>query len=353
MNKITKIVASLILSFAVSMSAFAGELTVTGTAKATYSTYSGNANGDNSIGVANELGFSAAGELDNGWTWNYAIALDPDGTTAGGGSAINDDSKLTLTTPYGTFAACGSDCGLGAQLAWSANAYAVITDTAFAEGKQEPVNISSYQNVQYHTPAGLLPFGTVLKAAYAPSGNTVNGSANTANTTKSATIGNTTQYSISTSPIDGLAVSASYTDQEGGDVAGQTDDQSEEGGAIAATYAIGSFKLGVGKAWRAPVLADVTTSTNGATTAEFYENTNYSVGFNVNDNLSVSFSRETSEVNYLTSTTVAYDQETDSIQAAYTMGGMTLAVSRSTYDNVDYKNKNDVTETLLAVTMAF
>ena len=64
MNKITKIIASLLASTALTFSAFAGEMTVTGTAKATYGTVSGQANGDNGVGVANELKFSA-GLLSN------------------------------------------------------------------------------------------------------------------------------------------------------------------------------------------------------------------------------------------------------------------------------------------------
>ncbi len=80
MKKITKILISLFASTMVSLSAFAGELTVTGTAKATYNTVSGVANGDNTIGVSNEsvsneLDFNASGELDNGYTWTLANSV--------------------------------------------------------------------------------------------------------------------------------------------------------------------------------------------------------------------------------------------------------------------------------------
>ena len=97
MKKITKILISLFASTMVSLSAFAGELTVTGTAKATYNTVSGAANGDNTLGVANEFTIGAAGELENGWTWTYALDMDP-ADTAAGGAALNDDSALTLST---------------------------------------------------------------------------------------------------------------------------------------------------------------------------------------------------------------------------------------------------------------
>jgi hypothetical protein len=350
MNKLSKIIVSLMTSFALSFSAFAGELTVTGTAKATYSSLSGQVTGDNTIGVANELKFGAAGELDNGWTWDYFVELDP-GSAAGGGNAINDDSSFAVTTPYGVAKFCSSECGLSAAGNFNANAYAWITDTAYAEGKVEPVNISSYQNMQLHTPAGLLPFSTVIKAAYAPSGSTVVNSANASNTTKIATLSNTTQYRVETTPIDGLDISASYTEQDGGDVTGATDEQQSESGTIAAKYAFGSFTVGLGKSYVAPRIADVTGS--GATTIESYENNDMSIAFAVNDSLSLSYSSEKSEMTYNTSTTASFDQDTKSLQAAYTMGGMTLALARTDYDNVGYADTVNATENLFAVTMAF
>ena len=79
--------------------------------------------------LANELKFAASGELDNGFTWDYFMELDPDGT-AEGGSALNDDTSFAVTTPYGVVKACASECGLGAHGAFSQNAYAWITDTA-------------------------------------------------------------------------------------------------------------------------------------------------------------------------------------------------------------------------------
>ena len=55
-------------------SANAGELSVSGTAKATYNIESG-ANTGKGLGITNELNFSASGELDNGYTWSYSCLL--------------------------------------------------------------------------------------------------------------------------------------------------------------------------------------------------------------------------------------------------------------------------------------
>ena len=51
----------------------AGELTVTGSAKATYNHQGGGSAANNSgknLGISNELMFTASGELDNGYTWS-------------------------------------------------------------------------------------------------------------------------------------------------------------------------------------------------------------------------------------------------------------------------------------------
>ena len=82
-------IASLSLMFSVN----AGELTVSGTAKATYNATSGNL-ADNGIGVTNELNFTASGEMDNGFTWAYSMEMD---TAAGGTSTNNDDTQIVLT----------------------------------------------------------------------------------------------------------------------------------------------------------------------------------------------------------------------------------------------------------------
>ena len=70
MNKLTKLLFSVISSVAIATSAFAGELTVTGSAKATYTILSnsgttGTHGLGKGIGIANEFSLTASGELDN------------------------------------------------------------------------------------------------------------------------------------------------------------------------------------------------------------------------------------------------------------------------------------------------
>ena len=129
-----------IASLSMMFSANSGELSVSGTAKATYAVSSGDVTSSNGIGVTNELNFTASGEMDNGYTWSYSMELDPstagtaDSTTvAPSGSAINDDTQISLTmNDLGTVKFCVSECGNNKKYAWDNSAYTSMSDTGFS-----------------------------------------------------------------------------------------------------------------------------------------------------------------------------------------------------------------------------
>ena len=163
MKNIMKKVFVLLTSISLFGSANAGELAVSGTAKATYNILTGTAQGKG-LGITNELNFTASGELDNGYTWSYSMELDP-ADTADGGAATNDDTQLTMTTPYGTVGVFVLEGGLDAEDAASQSVYARPTDMGDPSATVDNYTIDSYNNVQYHTPADLLPFGITAKIA--------------------------------------------------------------------------------------------------------------------------------------------------------------------------------------------
>ena len=144
-------VSSLSLMFSVN----AGELSVSGTAKATYSIVNGTQN-EPGVGITNELNFTASGEMDNGYAWNYSMELDPDSTD---GSALNDDTQIGLTmNNLGKIKYCVSECSNNKKYAWDQSAYTTITDTGLSSSITYPADELSYNTIQYHTPE--LPFGT-------------------------------------------------------------------------------------------------------------------------------------------------------------------------------------------------
>ena len=361
MKNIIKTLIVMFSSISLFASANAGELGVSGTAKATYNIQGGKTNVGKGLGITNELNFTASGELDNGYTWSYSMELDPGATTPSGstdtspGNAQNDDTKLTLTTPYGTVGVFISEGGLDLEDAASQSVYARPTDIGDPSGTSDNFTIDSYNNVQYHMPADLLPFGIVGKIAYAT--NTADTAAGSSgNNAGSATTGSVThegatatEIQVKAAPIDGLAIGASYF-EFGGDQGTAKMDSQAESGAYYATYATGPVSIGYSKAYKQLFLGEDTGDTT-SDNAEFYDQTNYSIAFAATDDLSVSYERETSEVNKLDDTTV--EQESTGVQLAYTMGGMTIAVAHMGHDNNGYVTGANVDQTVLAVTMAF
>ena len=338
-------------------SANAGELSVSGTAKATYNILSGKTNVGKGLGVTNELNFTASGETDAGYTWSYSMELDPGAVSTGDdqSNAQNDDTKLTLGTPYGTVGVFISEGGLDVEDAASQSVYARPTDMGDPSATQDNYTIDSYNNVQYHLPADLLPFGTTFKIAYAPniadtaagsSGNNA-GAVDTISSTNT-TGNNATEMQLTVSPIDGLKLGASHFEFEGNGLAKVA--QQAESGAYYGTYATGPVSIGYSKAYLAPHNANGTAASY-ATLVDYYDQTNYSVAFAASDDLSVSYERETSEKILHNASSV--EQESSAVQVAYSMGGMTVAVSHGSHDNVGYTDGDNQDQTLFAVTMAF
>jgi hypothetical protein len=356
MEKNMKIIKTLIVmlsSVSLFASANAGELGVSGTAKATYNILSGQTNVSKGIGITNELNFTASGELDNGYTWSYSMELDPDAVAADNGAAQNDDTKLTVSTPYGTFGVFVSEGGLDVEDAGSQSVYARPTDMGDPSATSDNYTIDSYNNIQYHTPADMLPFGVTAKIAYA-TGLDAYGSGNNAGaviTDADEGMGDSaTEYQVKAAPIDGLTVGASYIEFSGSGTANTVQDP--ESGAYYATYATGPFSIGYSKAYKAPIVGNLTAAST-VETVDYYDQTNMSVAYAASDNLSVSYEKETSEANYVLNTTADVEQESTSVQIAYTMGGATLAVAHSSHDNVGYTDAANQDQTLFAITMAF
>ena len=340
-------------------SANAGDLNVSGTAKATYNILSGKTNVGKGLGITNELNFTAAGELDNGYTWSYSMELDPNAVSSGTtGAAENDDTKLTLTTPYGTVGVFISEGGLDVEDAASQSVYARPTDAGDPSATVDNYTIDSYNNVQYHTPADLLPFGITAKVAYATdltdTAPAASGNNAGAVSGKSATfVGESaTEVQVKATPIDGLTVGASYFDFSEQGVAKK--DQEAESGAYYATFATGPVSVGFSQAYRAELLEDGSIiASDKATNIAYYDQVNYSIAFAASDDLSVSYEQEKSEAVKQDNAQTSVEQKSTAVQIAYTMGGMTLALSHASHDNVGYVTGENQDQTLLAVTMAF
>ena len=333
----------------------AGELSVSGTAQATYGITSGDGaggaiNAAKSIGVENDMSFTASGETDNGYAWSYANDFDAAGSI--------DDSRLSVTTPYGTIAFNSDEGGLGADTGWDQSAVSRPSDTQYGEGMAGEFDISDLTNIEYKLP-DILPFSTTFEVAYAPGTETTVSDAATAGsdnsyhsfTANTATAINQTtdmmtdmtMYRVTTQPIDGLKIGASYS--EFGNTG--TLDQNPESGAWYVTYAAGPATLGYGKVYIAYALSGLNDF------IESVEGTSYSASFAVNDDLNISYTHEESNPDNQTAATANYTLESTGIQAAYTMGGMTLSVAMNKHENAAYTQNKDVKDTMFKVAFAF
>ena len=170
------------------------------------------------------------------------------------------------------------------------SAYGVGSDTGYGGGSatgttmQYGSNINSYNNIQYHTPADILPLGITFKAAMTPgrAGGTANDSVHS--TTGVTHAGSMKQYALTMAPIDGLTLKASY--YTFGDLGSVDDRQTREGGSYSANYTIGQVSVGYGETLHAASTKNVSLQQKTGTAAvQHYENDAYSIGFAVNDNL--------------------------------------------------------------------
>tara|TARA_A100001011_G_C14004689_1_gene712944 strand:- start:52 stop:801 length:750 start_codon:yes stop_codon:yes gene_type:complete len=245
----------------------------------------------------------------------------------------------------GTAKICVSTCGNSKEYAFDQSAYTSMSDTGLSEGITYPISASSYASLQYHTPE--LPFGTTASFAYGQT----KSDGQSGNAQAGSNGDNISAYSLVTKPVDGLTASASFYEIEDYDDGLTNETQLEEGGAWALEYAIGNVTVGYGKSYKAPTTTAAVSA--GASTVEYYENTGVSIGFAVNDALSVSYTTETGERSFQTSSTTTYDIDMNSIQAAYSLGGATLSLARADYDNIGYANGVDASDTIIALAFAF
>lgn len=349
MRKISKLLVGILFSALAMAPTYAGELTVTGGATATYVTNGDNAHDGKNIGVSNEVDLTASGELDNGFTWKYQVQLDD-------ASNVNDDTRLEIGTNMGTIGFYISEGSNSADLSGLVGAlgggFDYISPTTF----NTAYDVDGYNNIQYHTPADMLPFGAKVKLAYVPNMTTgMNSAKVSTTTTASQATGRTlTQGFISLSPIDGLTISGSAA--ETGNETGTSGPNGKETGvsaSVGAKYTIGQVAIGYGETGYQPAI--------DSGEIAYYENTFLGISFDVNDSVSVSYNEDESDENQKvkvangssTGTTTNTVMEQKSYQLAYTTGGATLGIAQVEVTNSDYTAGKDETQTALSLSISF
>jgi len=329
-------------------SAFAAEVSVSGSAGFSFVTQSGNTGSatDNGkgFGTDNALGFSASGEMDNGWTVTAGTAF----TDAGAHSTNN--VAVTMGS-LGTFKSGNSFGGHAGSYDGLAGAYEEVDDGA---GTTLSSNLMGSQfdngSIAYAAPAMEAAGATIqLHLGYAPTGNDVALAGGVADAT--AAMGSARFAGVTISHDSGLTfgIAAQEASRNGIASAQVTD---VFAGNWYATYAMGPISIGylqgytdMGVANAAAVAAN-TAKTVAAADGNF-EVEEYVIAFNINDNLSVSYAKaeDTYDAQAGNNTgSVTDDSVADvtvdhkSVQVAYSMGSMSVKAYRQETSNVGYSS---------------
>jgi hypothetical protein len=351
MKKISKLLVGILFSALVISPSYAGEMSVTGSAKASYVTNGSDGSGGKNVGVANELDFTASGELDNGFTWNYQVQLD-------NAAANNDDTRLEIGTDMGTLGFYVSEGGLRNQLAHGIGALGTGYDYASTSTFQTGYNVDGYTNVQYHTPADMLPLGAQIKVGFVPNMNNTEGTSfkgAVSNPGSEAEGRDMTQVAISIAPLDGLSIKGSAAEVNAHQSVNKDGDDGVSAN-LGAKYTMGQFSVGYTEGGYQPA----TGLTAGDGTV-YYNNKYYGIQFDLNDAISISYNVDESEKTTRnavaagattgTKTTVAMEQET--IQLAYTLGGATIGIADIDTTNADYTAGKEEAMTVVSLVVDF
>jgi len=352
MKKISKLLVGILFSALVIAPSYAGELAVTGGATATYSIGGDEGSSGKNLGISNEIDFSASGELDNGYTWNYQVQLD-------GTSTANDDTRLEIGTDMGTIGLYVSEGGLSAELAGVGalgSGFDYVSPASGTAGAfQTGYDVDGYSNFQYHTPADLLPFGLQAKIGYVPDMNntTLLSAKEDSGLPSTHNVGrNLTQLQLSAAPIDGLTIKGDVA-QTGGETGVNVSTEEGISANLGAKYTMGQISVGYVEGGYQPAVA------SGELT--YYENKFMGIQFDVNDSLSVSYNVDESvrnvragvAVTASAGTVTETEMEQKSIQLAYTTGGATIGLATAEVDNSDYTAGKDENQTVLSLAIAF
>ena len=319
MNNFKKIGLTALAGSLIATSAFAGAMSVSGSADISLKNQSNAASG-NSFSSGDSLNFTGSGELENGLTVTFNAEVD--------GSVMDDRSVVIAMPDMGTltFQQSGSTAmGAVGDMSPSAadKSWDVIgsSTAAVAAGQTlKATDIGGYgTNNEFKYVAPELVEGLGATISYTPSG--------------TARPDGTTSFALSYTGVEGLTLG--YAEEDNG-LAGTS---KIDANTMYATYAFGSFTVGV-----------QSSEADGGTAAADDEFSSHGITYQVSDDLTIGY--HASEYQFGDKTA---DQETKSMQVSYTTGGMSIVAQSVSMDNVGGSTaaRDDVDGYKVAVTFAF
>jgi outer membrane protein OmpU len=317
MNTFKKIGLTALAGSLVAVSAYAGEISVAGSASMKVRHVDGGSDGK-AFSMGNQLTFSGGGEMDNGWNVNMFYIMD-DAAFSSSGISIDMGDAGTAYFDNGTASTGIASMKDKIPVAGAEQAY----DDMDGDGE----GLSSFPT------SGTLGYKTTfndytISAAYNKNGSTSTGGATTLQHESS------TSVAVSGTVADGVEAGLGWASVSG---AGNDNDTTQM-----TTYAKYSSEVG------ATVAVQYTELDQPAGTNDI-DSIGYGITFAVNDNLSIGMSRL--DVNYNTAS--KSDQSSTGIGASYTAGSMAIKGSTSTTDSAAGASGSDDKHTEIVLSFAF
>ena len=313
MNKLKKVGLTALATTLVASSAYAGELSVSGSASLNYSGLSTSSDA-NPYSMGDSLTFTGSGDLENGMDVTVKYEID----NAGGGHPIYDDYSLTLGLGDGNGSLTFSGDSVNAG---GVDTVKDIVPTAYTpvyentDSTDNGLAITSGRNTTGMWGYSNTIAGLGVSIGYNPKNSTAHQDAETS-------IGLT--YDV----MDGLTV-----------VAGRMDDDGvAENDTVGLKYTMGNVTAAY----------QITNVNYDATGTADQDAAHYGISLAVNENLSVSAGRQVVEIDG------AADDETNTgFNASYTMGSITIAGGYNDVNSIGGATGSDAEVSMLNVAFAF
>jgi len=342
---IKKIGLTALATTLVASSAYAADVSVTGGAGFVFATKTGSSGagtGDHGkgFGTDNSLAFSASGEMDNGWSVTAATAFTDAAAISSSSVTLTMGSMGKIASGYGMAGHAGSYDGI-------AGAYEEVDDGGQTLSSNTIGSQFDNGGIFYTAPAVEAGGGTVqLHLGYTPTGNDVALAGGVVDGT--AAFGSAQQAGLTLTSDMGLTLGVfAQTAKRNGGAAATTSDVFA--GTWYAKYAMGPVSIGYLTSYSDYGVASSATAATVdkvvGTATGLFESEEYVISFNVNDNLSVSYAKADdsydAQAGFSAGSTAGdsvADVTTDlkSIQAAYSMGSMSIKAYRQETDNNGY-----------------
>jgi len=316
MNNLKKIGLTALAGSLVVTSAFAGELTATGSASMGVANITGTADdgkGKN-FSMGNSVYLAGGGELDNGMT--VALSFEMDQGTANNSDLGFDNHYVEIgSDALGTLRLSGHG-GSSAQGAMDTTAAGDLWNNTLGLTGGPAAAASGDNSLFYTLPA--LVDGVAVTASLAPGG--------TAGTNASTHM----SYGVSYTGVEGLTVNYGVGDSG---VQGAEADHT----TMSASYAIGSLTLSVSR-----------TDIDNAGSAADYEWDSYQVAYTISENISATYGSE-----IVDKSTSSVDEEVTAFGVSYTTGGMTISASQMNAEGGGNSATADTDKWSLSAAFAF